>query len=255
MAFETWAYTLGSVILVSLVSFIGILFISMRKKFLEKILLLLVSFAVGALVGDAFIHLLPKAIEEGAEPSTFGAYALVGFMTFFVIEKVLRWQHRHLFSSHDHNMKSYTQPYVWMNLFGDGIHNFIDGAIIAGSYMISIPLGITTTVAVLLHEGAQEMGDFAVLVKGGLSKMKALFFNFLSSLTAIVGALLTLMTGEGIDSLSSFLVPFTFAGFIYIALANLIPELHHEEKPSQLVLQIIGVSAGIFVMAALLMIE
>lgn len=135
------------------------------------------------------------------------------------------------------------------------MHNFIDGAIIAGSYLASVPVGISTTIAVILHEAPQELGDFAVLIKGGFSRKKALFFNFLSALTAVVGGVLTYAIGTKISSAIIFLIPFTFSSFLYIALAGLIPELHHEDRPRQLILQAFGVLFGILVMAGLLMIE
>jgi zinc and cadmium transporter len=254
MVFEVGLWTLGSVVLVSLLSFIGIFLISLRKAFLQKILLFLVSFAVGALFGDALIHLLPEAVGEGMDPLRFGLYAVVGILVFFMIEKFLRWKHRHVFEHKEDNphLKEHPKPLVWMNLFGDGVHNFIDGMLIAGSYLVSIPLGITTTVAVLIHEGAQEIGDFAVLIKGGLSRKKALFYNFLSALTAVVGGMLTLVIGSQVEWLTDFLVPFTFAGFLYLALATLIPELHHEDSTPQLWMQVVGMVVGVLVMVALL---
>jgi len=255
MALET-TYTIASVILVSLVSFVGAFLLSFKKSFLNKILLLLVSFAVGALLGDAFIHLLPEAIEQ-TEPSSFGLYTLVGLLIFFSIEKFLRWQHRHIFHHKNDHEEGHpiVKPYVWINLFGDGIHNFIDGMIIAGSYLVSVPLGIATTLAVIFHEGAQEIGDFAVLIKGGLSRGKALFFNFLSAVAAVAGGIIALVIGTGTERFIVFLIPFTFAGFLYLALATLMPELHHEDKPAQLVVQILGIALGIGIMALLLLLE
>jgi zinc and cadmium transporter len=249
---SVWAYTLISVFIVSFLSFIGILILALQKNLLQRILIFLVSFAIGALLADPFLHILPEAIEEGADPVFFGMVAVLGMFTFFVIDKFLRWRHRHLLGQHKkHNVK----PYVWLNLMGDGIHNFIDGALIAGSYLISVPLGITTTLAVIIHEGAQELGDFAVLISGGLSKTKALFYNFLSALAAVMGGVLTLLIESKIGTISSLLIPFTFAGFLYIALANLLPELHHEETPKKLWIQTTGIALGIAVMAALLLLE
>jgi zinc and cadmium transporter len=138
-----------------------------------------------------------------------------------------------------------------MNLFGDGMHNFVDGMVIAGSYMVSIPLGMTTTLAVIAHEGAQELGDFAVLIKGGLTRRKALWFNFLSAVAAILGGLITIFISTQIENLASFLLPFTFAGFLYIALGTLIPELHQETLPRQLLAQAVGILMGIGLMALL----
>ncbi len=248
-------YTIVSVVLVSFVSFIGVLMLAISKKILNKLLLFLVSFAIGALLGDAFIHLLPEALE-GIEPLLFGLYVVVGLIVFFAIEKFLRWQHRHIFGQmHDSHKHPLVKPYVWINLFGDGLHNFIDGMIIAGSYLTSIPLGITTTFAVIFHEGAQELGDFAVLIRGGLSRAKALLFNFLSALVAVVGAVVTLIIGSRSEAFILFLIPFTFAGFVYLALATLMPELHHEDKPFQLFVQVMGIMLGIGVMALLLVLE
>lgn len=256
MVADALIYTLASVVIVSLVSFFGIVLLSLKKDFLERIMLFLVSFAIGALIGDAFLHLGPEAIEEGIAPLMFGVYALVGIITFFVIEKFLRWHHRHVFEHREERHHHHEiQPYVWMNLLGDGVHNFIDGMVIGGSYLISIPLGITTTLAVVIHEGAQELGDFAVLIKGGLSRARALFYNFLSAITAIIGGLLTLFIGSRIESISLFLVPFTFAGFVYIALATLIPELHHEDTLKKLVVQVLGIILGVGVMALLLLVD
>lgn len=247
-----WLYTLVSVFIVSFVSFMGIFILSLQKTLLQRMLLFLVSFAIGALLADPFLHILPKALEEGYDPLFFGAVAVVGIFIFFIIDKFLRWRHRHVLG---HHKKHDVKPYVWLNLFGDGIHNFIDGALIAGSYLVSIPLGITTTLAVIFHEGAQELGDFAVLISGGLSRAKALFYNFLSALTAIFGGVLTLLLKTRIDTLETFLIPFTFAGFLYIALGTLLPELHHEETPKKLAIQTLGIALGIGVMAVLLFLE
>ena len=256
MTYAIWAYPLGSVILVSLIAFVSLALLSLRKAFLEKILLFFVSLAIGALLGDAFLHLLPEALEAGLEPRTFSLYALTGILLFFIIEKFLRWQHRHLFDYHeDSSKKELIKPYVWMNLFGDGIHNFLDGVVIAGSYLVSVPLGLTTTLAVILHEVPQELGDFGVLLQGGLTRGKALLLNFLSALTAVLGGVLTLLLGNRIGGISSFLVPFTFAGFAYIGMATLIPELHHEETFKKLTVQILGILIGIGAMGLLLLLE
>ena len=256
MVVETLIYTLLSVVVVSLISFVGIFMLSFRKDFLERILLFLVSFAVGALIGDAFLHLMPEAITGGTSPRHFGAYALMGIIIFFTIEKFLRWHHRHLFTHREEkgHYHPYIQPFVWMNLIGDGVHNFIDGMVIAGSYIIDTSLGITTTLAVVLHEIPQEIGDFGVLIKGGLSRGKALFFNFLSALTAVLGGLITLFVGTRVKNLSSFLVPFTFGGFLYLALVTLVPELHHQDSLKQLVVQLLGIGLGIGIMASMLLV-
>ena len=141
-----------------------------------------------------------------------------------------------------------------MNLLGDALHNFMDGLIIAGSYLTSIPLGVSTTLAVVLHEIPQEMGDFSVLLKGGFTKSKALLYNFLTALSALVGALLVFVVGK-IPSVVDAIVPFTAGGFIYIATADLIPELHKETLPTKSLVQLFGFVVGIAVMFALLFLE
>jgi len=243
---------LVSVIIVSLISLIGVFTLSLRREVLYKILLFLVSFAVGGLFGDAFIHLLPEAFKElGANLAT-SLYIIAGILIFFVLEKFIRWHHCHV-PTHEHQWK----PVVALNLIGDGVHNFIDGLIIGATYSVSIPLGITTTLAVVLHEIPQEIGDFGVLVHGGLSIRNALIFNFLSAVTSILGAVISLTIGPHVQGYTTALVPITAGGFIYIAGSDLIPELHEgcEVKISNAFWQFIWLVIGVLVMASLLLIE
>jgi len=156
-----WLYTIASVLVVSLVSFIGVLTLSINEKKLQKILLFLVSFAAGALLSDTFIHLLPEIIEKNGFTLTISLNLLLGILIFFILEKFIFWRHCHIPTS-----KRHPHPVVFMNLIGDGMHNLLDGMIIAGSYLTSIPVGIATTVAVILHEIPQEIGDFGVLIHG-----------------------------------------------------------------------------------------
>ncbi len=258
MSKEVWLASILSVLVVSFISLIGVLTLSLREKLLQRLLLLLISFSIGALLGDAFLHLLPEIVEvQEGFTLTIALFTLLGIMVFFVIEKFIRWHHSHLHHHHHANEEGPHQikPYAFMNLFGDGVHNFIDGMIVAGSYIISIPLGIATTVAVVLHEIPQEIGDFAVLISAGMAKAKAIFFNFLSALTAIAGAIVTLLIGTRIENFSLFLIPFTAGGFIYIAASDLIPELHHEKSFAKALVQVLGILLGIGVMALLLVLE
>ncbi|MFA6281015.1 MAG: ZIP family metal transporter, partial [Candidatus Omnitrophota bacterium] len=218
---QVWIYSLASVIIVSLLSLIGVITLALKKQILQKILLFLVSFAVGALFGDAFIHLLPEAFEELGANLTTSLYIILGIVIFFILEKFIRWHHCHA-PAHEHQWK----PVVALNLLGDGVHNFIDGLIIGATYSVSIPLGIATTLAVILHEIPQEIGDFGVLIHGGMSIKKALFFNFLSAITSILGAVFALIVGSHMKGFTAALVPITAGGFIYIAGSDLIPELH-----------------------------
>lgn len=247
---EVWLYTIGSVFIVSLVSLVGILTISLNAEKFRKILLLLVSFAAGSLLGGAFIHLLPEAFEEIEDTTTISFIILLGILLFFILEKILHWRHCHTPTSKEH-----PHPLAVNNIVGDGFHNLVDGMIIAASYMVSIPLGIATTVAVLLHEIPQEIGDFGILIYAGFSKKKALFFNYLSAATAIVGAVLTLIIGSSIERSYEFLIPFTIGGFIYIATADLMPELKKETHLGKSLLQLVALLLGIGIMALLLLLE
>lgn len=245
-----WFYSLISVLLVSLLSFTGVLFIALRKEKLQKILLFLVSFAAGSLLGDAFLHLLPEAIEELGVGLEMPLAILVGLLTFFVLEKFISWRHCHIPTSKEH-----PHPVVFMNLVGDGIHNFTDGVVITASFLVSVPMGIATSLAVIFHEIPQEIGDFGVLIHGGFSKERALFFNFTSALMAVAGAVFTLFLGVRFVGLMRLLIPFTAGGFIYIAGSDLIPELHKETNLAKSLLQMLGLILGIGVMLALLLIE
>src|SRR4030042_2469914 len=174
-----------SVLIVSLISLIGILFIFMKKRTLDKLLIFLVALSVGSLLGGAFLHLLPEIIDTTGFSLNIAFLVLGGILLFFVIENFIHWRHCHIPTSKEHPHSVGT-----MNLIGDGLHNLIDGLIIAASYFVSIPVGIATTLAVVIHEIPQEIGDFGVLLYAGYSKKKALIFNFLSALMALVGAII-----------------------------------------------------------------
>ncbi|MEM3154871.1 MAG: ZIP family metal transporter [Candidatus Woesearchaeota archaeon] len=239
------SYILISVILVSLVAFVGIVTLYLRPRLLDKILFGLVSFAAGALLGAAFLDLLPEALEETGE--IIFIYALVGVVAFYIIETFLYWYHCHYGHHHHHTRHKHVHSFAWLNLFGDAIHNFVDGMIIAAGYLADISVGIATTVAVVLHEIPQELGDFGILVFGGLSRARALFFNFLSALTAVLGAVLVYYFSTTVDNLSGFLVPFAAGGFIYIASADLLPELHKERNVQKAFVQLAFFLLGVAV--------
>ncbi|MFH1456109.1 MAG: ZIP family metal transporter [archaeon] len=247
---NVWFATLLSVIIVSILSLIGVLALAFKEKFLKKILLYLVSFAAGALFGDAFIHLIPEAVEEIGLGLMFSLSILAGILVFFILEKFIHWRHCHVPTS-----KNHPHPLGYMNLIGDGFHNFIDGMVIAASYVISLPLGIATTLAVILHEIPQEMGDFGILIYAGFTKTKALFFNFLSALFAVLGAVVVLILGAKFQNLSLFLLPFTAGGFIYIAGTDLIPELKKDCKPVENLGIFVALILGIGMMLLLTLLE
>jgi len=242
-------YTLVSVGLVSLLSLIGIVTLSLREARLRKILIFLVAFAVGALFGDVFIHLLPESFEKITSSLTVSLLVIIGFLLFFVLEKFIRW--RHLGAA----QTSRVQPVVTMNIVGDAVHNIIDGMLIAASFMVTVPIGITTTVAIVLHEIPQEIGDFGILVNGGLSVKRALFFNLLAALMAFVGAVITILIGAQIKDYGTYLLPVTAGGFIYIAGPDLVPELQLEVKVVNSIWQFLALVMGVVVMALLTLLD
>lgn len=224
---------------------IGIITLLFKKKHLNAILLLLVAFSAGALLGGAFLHLIPESVNQGGGQVVF-IYILAGILGFFVLEKIVHWRHCHKVSCDDHPHHLAT-----MNIVGDAVHNLIDGMVIAGSFMVSVPLGIATTVAVVLHEIPQEIGDFGVLLYAGMKPKKAILYNFLSALFAIVGAVVALLLGSHIEHFTEVIIPITAGGFIYIATADLIPELHKEVKIKKALAQFIMIVIGIGMMALL----
>ena len=241
-----WLYSIVSVAIVSLISFIGIAAFFIRKNQLNNILVYLISFSAGALFGDAFLHLLPEAVRESGFGLNISLSVLSGIGVFFVIEKCIHWRHCHLPITNGHR-----HPFAWMNLFGDAVHNFIDGLIIGASYVASVPVGIATTVAVVLHEIPQEIGDFGILVHGGFSHKKALLLNFATALTSVLGVIIALLIGSQVENMTLFLIPFAAGGFIYIAGSDLIPEMHKECAIDISLMQIASVVAGVLVMVAL----
>ena len=233
---------LTSVILVSLISLVGIITLSLKKGVLDKILFILVAFAAGTLIGGAIFDLLPEALELGESLAL--QYITVGIVVFFVIERFIHWkQHSHLLEHKDHTHE--VKPYAYLNLVGEGIHNFLDGTIIAAAYLVSFELGIVATIAIIFHEIPQEIGDFGILVAGGFSPKKALGYNFLISLGAVAGALVMFFAAGLIPGLSLIMLSFAVGGFLYIALGNLLPELHHETSSSKILLQVVFLILGI----------
>ena len=244
-----WAYSLLSIAVVSLVSLVGVFTLSIKEKTLKKILLYFVSFSAGALFGDAFLHLLPELVSETGFTVHISLYILVGILFSLIIETFIHWRHCHIPESKEH-----VHPFAIMNLLGDAVHNFIDGLIIGASYVISIPVGLATTLAVVFHEIPQEIGDFAVLLHGGFSKSRALFFNFLVSLASFFGVVVSLLLVNSISGITSFLVPFAVGNFIYIAGSDLIPELHRaESETKKAILQLVFFVLGIAFMYSLLL--
>jgi len=236
-------YTFVSILLLSSVSFIGVFLLAFSVQVLQRIIFWLVSFATGAILGNVFFHLLPESLEATEHSENVFLLIFLGILTSFVLEKIIHWHHCHHLGCKEH-----THPVGTLVLVGDGAHNMIDGILIASSYLVSIELGMATTFAVLLHEIPQEIGDFAVLVHSGFSRMKALLWNFVSALTALVGAGLVFLLQGSFEHIELLLLPLTTGNFLYIALADLVPELHKESRPGRAVLQLLCIAAGAFML-------
>lgn len=247
---EVWLASLASVVVVSLLSLVGVATFFLSRYSLERIVYLLVSFSAGALLGDALIHLLPEAVEEQGMTMAVSLSVIAGIMVSFVIEKAIRWRHCHVPTSEDH-----VHSFAYMNLFGDGVHNFIDGLIIGASYLVSLPLGAITTMAIVSHEIPQEIGDFGVLIHGGFDRKRALLLNLASATVAIAGTLIALLVGSQREVLTAFLIPFAAGGFIYIAGADLMPEIHKECEVRPSISQFVSLCLGFLFMVLLVFLE
>jgi zinc and cadmium transporter len=245
-----WVYALTSVVFVSLLSLIGALFISISERRLKQVIFIMVSLAVGSLFGDAFIHLLPEMFRRFENRVQGSLYILAGIFIFFILEKFLLWRHQHTVES-----SRPIHPVGYMNLFADAVHNLIDGMIIGASYLVSRPVGIATTLAVIFHEIPHELGNFFILLYAGFTKTRALFFNFLSACFAILGTIISLMIGSTVEAFSLVMLPLAAGGFIYIAGSDLVPELNKESDLFKSVVQMIAIAAGVGLMLLLAMWE
>lgn len=223
-------YSLLSAFIVSLLALLGIVTLALQEKLLKKILIFLVSFSAGGLIGSAFFHLLPETLAVNDNTLLVFVYLMIGFLAFFLIEKILRWHH-----CHDEKCDS-PMHIGYLNLFGDGMHNFIDGMIIVSAFTIDINLGLIVTLSIIFHELPQEIGDFGVLIYSGIKKSKAIFYNFIVALTSILGVLAGYFLINNLAGVNNFLIPAAAGGFIYIAASDLIPELHKETLTSKSIL-------------------
>ncbi len=241
-----WIYTLASVIIISLTSFVGVIAISSNRNRVQQTVFILVSLAVGAMFGDVFIHLLPEAFASTSTTLATSVYILAGILMFFLLEKFLLWRHEHVPHYGD-----CIHPVGYVTLVADGLHNLIDGLLIGSSYLVSVPVGLATTIAVLLHEIPQEIGDFGVLLHAGFRPSQALWLNFLSALLAVVGAVAALIAGTFMKDMPTVVLPLTAGGFIYIAGSDLVPELHKEREPVKSAIQLLAIGAGVGLMLLL----
>jgi len=236
-------YPLISVLLVSLISVLSAIPFFFKKKISEKTLLFLLSISVGALLGAVFFNFLPEVFSHDYKIS-ISFYILAGFMIMFILEKFVHWHHTKK-CEHDAKCHGHAYHLAPINLIGDGIHNFIDGLVIAGSYAINLTVGIAATISIIFHEVPQEIADFGVLLYSGLSKKKALFFNFLSAITAIIGTLLGFFLIGKSHEFTEMMIPFAAGNFLYIAASNLLPQLHRHCKLKDSLLHFLAIGMGI----------
>jgi len=248
---SAWLYAIASVVLVSAISVIGIFFLMLSDRVLKASVFILVGLAVGGLFADAFIHLIPESFEISGMTLDISLYVIAGIFAFFVLEKFLHWRHEHSCEFKEICVK----PVGYVNVVSDGVHNLIDGVLIGVSYLVSFEVGLATTIAIILHEIPQEIGDFGVLVYAGFTKWKALLFNFLAASLAIAGAVISLVVGESVSDYSAIMLPLAAGGFIYIAGSDLVPEMHKESDVRKSIVQMAAIAVGVLLIASLTLLE
>jgi zinc and cadmium transporter len=241
-------YAVIASIIVSLISLIGVLALLVKDDLLQRIVIFLVAFAAGALIGGAFLDLIPEAAEYITDITQLFLYVVLGYLLFFILEKYLHWRHCHSAECKVHR-------FTYLNIVGDIVHNFGDGMVIGAVFLVNIKVGIAATLAIIFHEIPHELGNFTVLIYGGFSKFRALCFNFLSSLFAIAGTIVGYYFAGKIRGFSSVILPIAAGGFIYIASCDLIPELHKEEGGRRSAVIMVTFTFGIMLMYILKVME
>lgn len=228
------------------IAMVGSLTLLLDERTLERLLLPLVSLAAGSLLGGAFLHMIPAGIEALEDGSQVGLLVLLGFAAFLPLEQLLHWHHGH------HALPGAPKPFTYLILLGDGLHNFIGGLAVGGAFVIDIRLGIATWIAAAMHEVPQELGDFSILVHGGWPKGRAIVLNALSGATFLVGGLLAYAASPAFDV--AYLIPFAAGNFIYVAAADLIPEVKDEPSARRGALNLLMflVGVGILYLASVL---
>ncbi len=236
-----------SVAVVSSLSFIGALTLGIKRKTLDAYMMYMVAFAAGTLIGGAFLHLLPESLVL-LKPDLSLMLMVAAFSLFFMLERVVHWRHCHDTTCRVHSFGT-------MSLIGDGLHNFIDGLTIAAAYSLSFEVGVAATLAIIMHEIPQELGDFMVLLKSGFSTRSALTWNFLSASIAVLGGVVGFLLAGETAAFSAYLLPLAAGGFLYIGATDLLPELQKETSTKAALLHVIPFILGVVSMYALTLFE
>jgi len=237
---STLAWIISSSLVMSCIALVGAVTLVLKQQTLEKIILPLVAFAAGSLIGGAFLHMIPAGIDSYGNTTAFYLWILLGFIVFFCLEQFLHWHHCR------HQTSDQKRPLTYLILIGDGLHNFIGGLAVAGTFLIDIRLGIMAWLAAAAHEIPQELGDFAVLIHGGWQKRRALLFNVLSALTFLLGGITAYIASFHLDV--AFLLPFAAGNFLYIGASDLVPEVNKQKNTGIALLHFFAFSLGIGLM-------
>lgn len=231
-----------STLIVSVVSLVGAVFLFFKEETIKKIITPLVAFSAGALLAGALLHLIPETVEELGDGQGVFLLVIAGFTFFFLLEQFIHWHHCHrLPSEHKH-------PVTYLILIADSIHNFLDGLAVGSAFMVDVRLGVITALVVTMHEIPQELGDFGILLHGGWKKSQALLFNLFSALTMVFGGLLAYLVSARTEV--AYLLPLAAGSFIYIAAADLIPEVKHNKNIGRNLLHFLTFIVGILLIWA-----
>jgi len=252
MLLSTQSQALLAGALICAVAGVGSVAYFIPENTLRRFIPLGVSLSVGVLLGDAFLHLLPDALDKLGNAQTVMAWTLGGILLFFLLEKVVRWRHEHAIPTATNQPLKAFAP---MNLMGDAVHNFTDGTLIAGAFLVSPEAGWATTLGIVVHELPQEIGDIGTLVWGGYSVRQAVWYNLLCAMTCLVGVGAILMLGTWLEGYTAYALPLAAGGFIYIAGSDLIPELHKQTNRSAPVLQSLFIALGVGFMVGIILFE
>ncbi len=220
-----------TVVISALLGLLGGVLLLWREKVLQKITHELLAFAVGAMLGVVMFDLLPESFADGASVERTGIMICAGILLFYLIEKYFVINHCHTHGiEYSERHKIPNTSAARLVSVGDTIHNFLDGVVIATAFLVSIPLGIVTAIAQVAHELPQEVGDFSIMLASGMKRGRVILWNIVSGMGSLIGALAVVLLSARIETLVQILLPVATGGFLYIALSDLIPELHHETR-------------------------